>query len=389
MEPYIIDAVRTPFGRNRGGLSGVRVDDLAAHPITALIKRHSGLDLTRVTEVVYGNSNGAGEDNRNVARMAVLLSGLPETVPAVTVNRLCGSGAEAIAQAARLIRTGEADLVIAGGVEGMSRSPYVLPPIDQALPRDLTLLPTTIGWRMANPAFPAHWIESLGASAERVATEKGIGRAAQDDWALRSHQRAHAAWQNGLHDDFVTDCAGLTRDESIRPGTTAAALAGLAPAFTATGTVTAGNSSPINDGAVAVLLGSAQAAADLGVTPLARIAGSAVAALAPDRFTLAPVSAIHAALARTGHTLAGVDVVELNEAFAAMVLSCLDELPGLDPDRVNPNGGAIALGHPIGASAARAVVDCARHLRRTGGGTGITAACIGVGQGIALVLESP
>ncbi|GAA0404673.1 acetyl-CoA acetyltransferase [Acrocarpospora corrugata] len=388
MEPYILDAVRTPFGRNRGGLSGVRIDDLAAHPITALIERHPALDPGRVAEVVYGNSNGAGEDNRNVARMAVLLSGLPDTTPAVTVNRLCGSGAEAIAQAARLIKTGEADLVIAGGVEGMSRAPYVLPPIDQHLPRDLALLPTTIGWRMANPAFPARWTESLGASAERVATAKGIGRAEQDDWALRSHQRAHTAWQQGHHDGFVTECAGLTRDESLRPGTTPAALAALKPAFSAAGTVTAGNSSPISDGAVAVLLGTEQAAAELGVTPLARIAASAVAALAPDRFTLAPVPAIHAALGRAGRDLAGIDVLELNEAFAAMVLSCLDELPGLDPERVNPNGGAIALGHPIGASAARAVVDCARHLRRTGGGIGVTAACIGVGQGIAVVLES-
>ncbi|WP_239161946.1 thiolase family protein [Acrocarpospora phusangensis] len=389
MEPYILDAVRTPFGRNRGGLSGVRIDDLAAHPITALVKRHPGLDPARIAEVVYGNSNGAGEDNRNVARMAVLLSGLPETTPAVTVNRLCGSGAEAIAQAARLIRTGEADLVIAGGVEGMSRAPYVLPPIDQALPRDLALLPTTIGWRMANPEFPSRWTESLGTSAERVATEKGIGRAAQDDWALRSHQRAHAAWQNGLHDGYVTECAGVTRDECIRPGTTPDALAALAPAFTRDGTVTAGNSSPINDGAVAVLIGSEQAAADLGVDPIARIAGSAVAALAPDRFALAPVPAIHKLLGRAGRTLADLDVVELNEAFAAMVLSCLDELPGLDPERVNPNGGAIALGHPIGASAARAVADCARHLRRTGGGLGLTAACIGVGQGIAVLLETP
>ncbi|MCT9930737.1 thiolase family protein [Planotetraspora sp. A-T 1434] len=389
MDAYILDAVRTPFGGNRRGLSGVRVDDLAGHPLAALVRRHPALDPARVREVIYGNANGAGEDNRNVARMAVLLAGLPVTVPAVTVNRLCGSGAEAIAQAARLVATEEADIVIAGGVEGMSRAPYVLPPIDQALPRDLALLPTTVGWRMPNPAFPGQWTEALGVSAERIAHEKGISRTRQDEWALRSHTRAHAAWETGLHDDAVVECAGVTRDESIRPATTAQALAGLRPAFTPTGTVTAGNSSPINDGAIAVLVGSRQAADELGVRPIARIVSSAVAAVAPDRFALAPVPAIHAALKRAGRELSDIDVLELNEAFAAMVLSCLDELTEVGEARVNPHGGAIAYGHPLGASAARAVVDCARELRRRGGGVGVMAACVGVGQGIALVLEGP
>ncbi len=388
MDAYIYDAVRSPFGRNRGGLSGVRTDDLAAHPLRALLARHPGVDPSEVADVVYGNANGAGEDNRNVARMAVLLAGLPASVPAVSVNRLCGSGAEAIAQAARTLALGEADLVVAGGVEGMSRAPFVLPPIDSALPRRLTLESTTVGWRMVNPAFPARWTEALGASAERVAADAGISRERQDAWALRSHERAHAAWEKGLHDEVVVPLAGVTRDESIRPDTSLEALAALAPAFSAGGAVTAGNSSPINDGSIAVLMGTAAAGRRLGLEPWARVAACAVAALEPDRFALAPVPAVHRALARTGHSIADVAVLELNEAFAAMVLACLAELDVPDEERVNPNGGAIALGHPLGASAARAVVDCARGLMRRGSGIGVTAACIGVGQGIAVVLEA-
>jgi acetyl-CoA acyltransferase len=386
-EVLLLDALRTPFGRNRGGLSGVRVDDLAAHPLRELVKRHPLLDPARICDVVYGDTNGAGEDNRNVARMAALLAGLPVTVPGVTVNRLCGSGAEAIVQAGRAVALGDADLVVAGGVEGMSRAPHVLPPVDTALPRRMELVPTTVGWRMPNPAFPAHWTGSLGATVDRIAAERGIGRARQDAWAARSHHRAHAAWEKGLHDDVVAPLAGVTRDESIRPGCDPDGLAALRPAFTADGTVTAGNSSPINDGAIAVLMGSRRAAEEHGLTPTARVVSSAVAALEPDRFALAPVPAVHTALRKAGRSLSDVAVLELNEAFAAMVLVCVDEL-GVREEVVNPHGGAIALGHPLGASAARAVVDCARELGRRGGGIGVAAACIGVGLGIAVVLEA-
>ncbi|MEV0973183.1 thiolase family protein [Microtetraspora glauca] len=383
-EVLLLDAARTPFGKNRGGLSGVRVDDLAAHPLRELVGRHPGAPIE---DVVYGNANGAGEDNRNVARMATLLAGLPVTVPGVTVNRLCGSGAEAIVHAGRALALGDAELVVAGGVEGMSRAPYVLPPVDTTLPRRMELVPTTVGWRMPNPAFPAAWTESLGGTMDRVAAEQGIGRARQDEWAARSHQRAHEAWEKGRHDDVVVPLAGVTRDEPVRPGCDPAGLAALPPAFCPDGTLTVGNSSPVSDGAIAVLMGSRDAARELGLAPMARVVSSAVAAVEPDRFALAPVPAVRAALRKAGWSLADVAVVELNEAFAAMVLACVDHLE-VPEDRVNPNGGAIALGHPLGASAARAVVDCARELARRGGGIGVAAACIGVGQGIAVVLEA-
>ncbi|SHI26132.1 thiolase family protein [Streptomyces sp. 3214.6] len=387
MDAYILDAVRTPFGANRGGLSAMRVDDLAARPLRVLMARHPDLDPADIEDVIYGNANGAGEDNRNVARMAVLLAGLPVSVPATTVNRLCGSGAEAVVQAARAIASGQAGLVVAGGVEGMSRAPYVLPPIDSALPRTLKLESTTVGWRMPNPAFPGHWVEPLGRSAERVAAAKGISRREQDEWAVRSHTLAHEAWQKGLH-DHVFPVAGVERDESIRPGTTPDVLASLRPAFSADGTVTAGNASPVNDGAAAVLLGTLDHAKRLGAEPLARVVASAVVGVEPDRFALAPVPAVHRVLERAGRSLSDLRVLEINEAFAAMVLSCLDELGGITENMVNPNGGAIALGHPLGASAARALVDCAREVRRRGGGLGVMAACIGVGQGIAVLVEA-
>jgi acetyl-CoA acyltransferase len=386
-EVLLLDAVRTPFGRNRGGLSGVRVDDLAAHPPRELVGRHPALDPARIDDVVYGDTNGAGEDNRNVARMAALLAGLPVTVPGVTVNRLCGSGAEAIVHAGRALVLGDAELVVAGGVEGMSRAPYVLPPVDSALPRRMELVPTTVGWRMPNPAFPAAWTRSLGGTMDRIAAERGIGRTRQDEWAARSHRLAHEAWAQGLHDDVIVPLAGVTQDEPVRPGCDPAALAALPPAFSPDGTLTAGNSSSISDGAIAVLMGTRQAAADLGLAPMARIVSSAVAALEPDRFALAPVPAVRAALRKAGHGLSDVAVLELNEAFAAMVLACADELAVPEP-LVNPHGGAIALGHPLGASGARVVVDCARELARRGGGIGVAAACIGVGQGIAVVLEA-
>jgi acetyl-CoA acetyltransferase family protein len=387
MNALLLDAVRTPFGRNRGGLSGIRIDDLAALPITELLSRHPDLDPATIEDVIYGDTNGAGEDNRNVARMAGLLAGLPVTVPGTTVNRLCASGGEAIVQAARALALGDARLLVAGGVEGMSRAPYVLPKPDEALPRSMEMYGTALGWRMVNPRFADEWTRSLGACAEQVAKDKGIGREAQDEWALRSHQLAAEAWDKGLHDDYVLAVAAVKRDESIRADTSPAVLAKLKPAFSKDGTVTAGNSSPLNDGAIATLMGTAESAAELGIEPLAEVVAGSVAALAPDKFTIAPVPAINKALARAGVDFADIAVWEINEAFAAMVLSTLDELPGLVRDKVNPHGGAIAIGHPLGASMPRVIVDCARELRRRGGGLGVAAACIGVGQGMAVVLK--
>ncbi|MDQ1617994.1 MAG: hypothetical protein QOE19_563 [Actinomycetota bacterium] len=390
MDAYLLDAVRTPFGRYRGGLSGIRTDDLAAAPIAELVSRHPALDPARIDDVLLGNANGAGEDNRNVARMAALLAGLPVTVPGVTVNRLCASGGEAIVQAARAVGAGDHELVLAGGVEGMSRAPYVVPKPDEALPRSMEMVQTTVGWRLVNPKFPAEWTASLGACAEQVAAELGIGRAEQDAWAVRSHQLAAEAWDKGLHDDYVMSIADVTRDESIRPETTLEILGGLKPAFSRDGAVTAGNSSPINDGAIAVLVGSAEAAGELGIAPLGKVLGSATAALSPERFTVAPVPAIAKVLNRLGMSVEDVDVWEINEAFAAMVLSTLDglsQLGRIDEAKVNVHGGAIAIGHPLGASAPRVVVDVCRELRRRGGGIGVAAACIGVGQGTAVVVR--
>jgi acetyl-CoA acyltransferase len=388
----ILDAVRTPFGRLRGGLSAIRVDDLAALPLAEVVRRRPELDPAGIDDVVYGDTNGAGEDNRDVARMAVLLAGLPSTVPGVTVNRLCGSGGEAVVQVARAIRAGDMDLAVAGGVEGMSRAPYVLPKPDDALPRTMELHQTTVGWRLVNPAFPETWTRPLGEAAERVATELGIGRREMDDWALRSHTLAHQAWEKGLHQDYVhavtaPDGTVVERDESIRPGSTAETLGALKPAFTADGTVTAGNSSPVNDGAIAILMGTPSSAARLGVEPLGEVLASSAVGVEPDRWSLAPVPAIERALGRAGISYDDVAVWEINEAFAAMVLSVLHEEPRIDRDRVNPNGGAIAIGHPLGASMPRVIVDCVRELRRRGGGIGVAAACIGVGQGLAVVVR--
>jgi len=365
MDAYLLDAVRTPFGRYRGGLSGIRTDDLAAIPIAELLRRHPELDPGRIDDVVLGDTNGAGEDNRNVARMAALLAGLPVTVPGVTVNRLCASGGEALLQAGRMVAAGDAELVVAGGVESMSRAPYVLPKPDEALPRAMELYQTAIGWRMVNPRFPQHWTDSLGACAERVAAELGIGREDQDTWALRSHQRSAAAWAAGTYDDLVLEVAGVGRDESIRPGTSLAKLSALAPAFSADGTITAGNSSPLNDGAVATLIGTRLAADGLGVTPLGRILASATVAVEPHRFSVAPVPAVERVLKRLGMAIADVDLWEINEAFAAMVLSTLRGLPGLDVDRVNVNGGAIARGHPLGSTGARLITTLLHELERT------------------------
>jgi acetyl-CoA acetyltransferase family protein len=386
-DAYLIDAVRTTFGRHRGGLAGIRTDDLAAQPLVELLKRHPDLDPARIDDVILGDTNGSGEDNRNVARMAALLAGLPVTVPGVTVNRLCGSGGEAIAQAARAIRSGDAEVVVAGGVESMSRAPFVLPKPDVPFPTQAQLYHTQVGWRMVNPQFPAQWTQPLGACAEAVAAELGIDRLEQDDYALRSHERAAEAWRKGLHDGFAVPVGTVARDESIRPDTTAEKLAALNPAFTTGGTVTAGNSSPINDGAVAVLVGGRSTVEQLGVEPLGTVVATATVAVEPHRFSIAPVPAIAKVLGRTGLTPADIAVWEINEAFAAMVLSCLRKMPDIDTELVNLHGGAIAIGHPLGASAPRVIVDACRELRRRGGGYGVAAACIGVGQGIATVVK--
>ena len=388
-EAWIVDAVRTPFGKNRGALSAIRTDDLAALPLRELLARHPGLDPATIEDIHLGNTNGAGEENRNVARMAGLLAGLPDTVPGVTVNRLCASGAEAVLQAAHAIAIGNGDLHIAGGVEGMSRAPYVLPKPDEALPRAMELHQTTVGWRLVNPAFPAAWTRSLGACAESVATELGIDREAMDEYAARSHALVHAAYEQGAHDGFVVPVGGLERDESLRPSTTAASLAALRPAFSADGSVTAGNSSPVNDGALAAFVASPAGVASLGVEPLGRIVASATVGVAPDRFAIAPIPAIEKVLARAGMKAAEVDLWEINEAFAAVILACQHQAPWIDPERLNVNGGAIAIGHPLGASAPRVIIDLCRELRRRGGGYGVASACIGVGLGQALLVHVP
>lgn len=393
----LLDAARTPFGRYRGGLSGVRVDDLATLPISELLNRHGADGSGRLTpesidDVIYGNTNGAGEENRNVARMAGLLAGLPPTVPGATVNRLCASGGEALVQATRAIRAGDGDLFVAGGVEGMSRAPFVVPRAERALPDRLESVSTALGWRLVNPKMPAEWTVPLGRAAEEVAVELGITRAEMDAYALRSHRRAAAAWDAGVHDGFAfpvttPDGAVVRRDESVRAETSEEKLAKLSPAFSPDGPVTAGNSSPLNDGALATLVGTEEHASQLGVDPLGEILGSATAAAEPNRFTLAPVPAIQRLLKRLGVRSEEVDLWEINEAFSAMVLSVLHHLPDVDRERVNVHGGAIAYGHPLGASMPRVVVDLCRHLKHRGGGFGIAAACVGVGQGMAVAVR--
>ena len=387
---YVLDAVRTPFGKYGGGLSGVRPDDLAAHVVGALVERTPDLDPATVDEVVLGNANGAGEENRNVARMAALLAGLPTSVPGVTVNRLCGSGMEAAIQASRAIQVGDASLAVAGGVESMSRAPWVLPKPAKGFPAtDATLHSTTLGWRMVNPRMPGRWTVSLGEGTEGLARQHGITRADQDSFALASHTKAAEAWAKGVFDDEIVQVpdAPLERDESIRE-TSADKLAGLKPAFRAEGTITAGNASPLNDGAAALLLGDRAAAQAVGVEPLARIAGRGAAGVDPDVFGIGPVRAAEIALERAGIGWSDLSVVELNEAFAAQSLACVRSWKGLDPEIVNPHGGAIAIGHPLGASGARILGSLAHELRRRGGGWGLAALCIGVGQGLAVVLHA-
>ncbi|MGW7114379.1 thiolase family protein, partial [Streptomyces xanthophaeus] len=351
---YVVDAVRTPIGKFGGAFAGVRPDDLAAHVVRALVDRTPALDPARIDDVVFGDANGAGEDNRDVARMAVLLAGLPVTVPGVTVNRLCGSGLEAVVQAARAIALGDASVAIAGGVESMTRAPWVVQKPERAFPAaHQQMWSTTLGWRMTNPRMPEEWTGSLGEGAELVADKYGITREAQDAFALESHRKAAAAWAAGHYDAEVVPYPGadLLRDESIREGSTPEALARLKPAFRTDGrgTVTAGNASPLNDGAAALLLTDEEGLAATGREPLARISTSAVTGIEPQFFGLGPVDAVQRALAKAGRGLGDLTAFELNEAFAAQALGCLAAWPELDPAVVNPRGGAIAIGHPLGA----------------------------------------
>ncbi|MEU8518694.1 thiolase family protein [Streptomyces sp. NBC_01216] len=388
---YIVDAVRTPIGKFGGALSSVRPDDLAAHVVRALVDRAPALDPARIDDVYFGDANGAGEDNRDVARMAVLLAGLPASVPGVTLNRLCGSGLEAVVQAARAIALGDASVAIAGGVESMSRAPWVFQKPERAFPAGhQQMYSTTLGWRMTNPRMPAEWTVSLGEGAELIADRHGITRAQQDAFALDSHRKAATAWAEGRYDAEVVPYGGvdLSRDECVRDSTSMEALGRLRPSFRKDGgTVTAGNASPLNDGAAALLLVDEEGLRETGREPLARIRASAVTGIEPQFFGLGPVEAVRRALDKAGRSFADLTTFELNEAFAAQSLGCLAEWPDLDPKIVNPLGGAIALGHPLGASGARLAGSVAHQLAAAGSGTGLAALCIGVGQGLALVLE--
>ncbi|MFF3354026.1 thiolase family protein [Streptomyces sp. NPDC002917] len=387
---YVVDAVRTPIGRYGGALSSVRPDDLAAGVLRGLLDRSPALDPGLIGDVLFGNSNGAGEENRDVARMAVLLAGLPVTVPGATVNRLCGSGMEAVIQAARAVALGDASIAVAGGVESMSRAPWVMPKPERAFPAgNQQLYSTTLGWRMVNPRMPEEWTIPLGESAELIADKYGITRDAQDAFALASHENASRAWQDGAYDTEVVPVDGvdLPRDEGIRDDTSLEALARLKPVFRQGGTVTAGNASPLNDGAAALLLADEAGLAEIGREPLARIRAGAVTGIEPQYFGLGPVEAIRKALTKAGRDFGDLRTVELNEAYAAQALGCLAALPDLDPDVLNTRGGAIALGHPLGASGARIAGAVAHQLAAAGSGTGLAALCIGVGQGQALVLE--
>ena len=389
-EVFVYDAVRTPFGRYGGALAGSRPDDLAALVVRTIVDRAADLDPGQVDEIVLGNANGAGEENRNVARMAGLLAGLPTSLPASTINRLCGSSLDAVMVASRQIALGDAEVVVAGGVESMSRAPWVLPKSEKPFPAgDAALVSTTLGWRLVNPAMPAEWTVSLGEATEQLREREGVTREEQDEFALQSHRAAAAAWDAGFFDDQVVAVPGvdLARDESIRADTTLEKLASLKPVFRPDGTVTAGNASPLNDGASAALLGSAAAERTLGLAPLARIAGRGAAANEPQFFGFAPVEAANQALKRAGIGWSDVGAVELNEAFAAQSLACVKAW-GIDPAIVNAHGGAIAIGHPLGASGTRILGTLARSLQASGERWGVAAICIGVGQGLAVVLEN-
>jgi 3-oxoadipyl-CoA thiolase len=395
-EAYIVDAARTPMGAYRGALSGVRPDDLAAHAIRAVVDR-AGVDPERIADVYFGAANQSGEDNRDVARMAALLAGLPVSVPGATVNRLCASGLEAVNCAARAVKADEGDFYLAGGVESMSRAPWVVEKPERGLPRgERTMHDTTLGWRMVNPRMAELGIstESMGETAENVAERYGISREDQDAYALRSHQRAVAAAEAGLFEEEIApieaprerEAVTVAADEGPRPDASAEKLAGLRPVFREGGTVTAGNASTLNDGAACLLIASEAGVETLGAEPLARIVSTGVAGVDPAYMGIGPVEAVPRALAAAGISLDDVDLIELNEAFAAQVLACAREL-GIDEERLNVNGGAIALGHPLGCSGARLTTTLVRELRRRNARYGVATLCVGVGQGLATVFE--
>ena len=386
-EAFIVSAVRTPFGKYFGGLSTTRPDDLLGFTLRNLMARNPQINPAQIDDVIIGDSNGAGEDNRNVARMGSLLAGLPKSVPGLTINRLCGSGAESFIQGARAVKSGDAQLIISGGVESMSRAPWIVERTSRDEPTDPTFHQSTVGWRLTNPLMESNWTQSLGRCSEVVAERLGISRIEQDEWAVRSHVLANEAWNKGLHTDWVLPFGTVNRDESIRPDSSIQTLGALPSVFSPGGSGTAGNSSPLNDGSVAAIITNRKNLDLFEVEPIGKILASQVTATDPDQFSLAPVSAIHKLLAKLGLTVGDIAVWEINEAFASMVLTVLHEIPEIDRSRVNVNGGAIAIGHPVGASAARVVVDCARELKRQGGGIGIAAACIGVGLGVAIVVE--
>ncbi|MFE7193365.1 thiolase family protein [Kitasatospora sp. NPDC057541] len=390
---YFAAARRTPIGRLRGALATVRPDDLSATVLRALLADLPALDPARIDDVYWGAANQAGEDNRNAARMAVLLAGLPDSVPGATVNRLCASGLEAVTMAARAIGSGEADVVLAGGCESMTRAPFVLPRPDEALPHRIETHDTRLGWRLTNPRMAElHGVLSMGETAEEVAGRYGITRERQDAFALRSHQRAAAARKDGRFDAELiaverADGVTVTEDESIREDTSLEKLARLKPAFRPGGTVTAGNASPMNDGAAGLVLVSEEALHEFDLEPLGRYVAGASAGVHPDVMGIGPVPATRKALARAGWALDAVEEAELNEAFAAQVLASVDQL-GIDPELVNPTGGAIALGHPLGGSGARILTTLLHRMRRTGGRRGLATMCVGVGQGTAVLVES-
>jgi acetyl-CoA acetyltransferase family protein len=390
-EAFIVDAVRTPLGRIGGALAGVRPDDLLAGAVRAVVDRSPALDPASIDEVYAGDANGAGEDNRNVGRMALLLAGLPTTIPAATVNRLCGSGIEAIFGASRTVAVGEADITVACGVESMTRAPWVMLKPSKAYPTsNEQLWNSALGWRMTNPKMPGEWTISLGEGAEVLADKYSISREEQDAFAVRSHQQAAAAWTAGhfAAETIAVADAPLERDECIRPDSSMESLAKLKPVFRQGGSVTAGNASPMNDGAAAMLVMSSRGLEMSQATPMARIVSRATGGVDPHLYGIGPVEAARTALRRAGLSWADLAAVELNEAFAAQSLACLREWPELDPQIVNQQGGAIAIGHPLGCSGVRLVTTLAHLLRRTGGRYGLATMCIGVGQGIAMVIEN-
>jgi acetyl-CoA acetyltransferase family protein len=384
----IATALRTPFGKYRGALANIRPDDLLAFLMKSLLERNPQLNPAELDDIIIGDSNGAGEDNRNIARMSSLLAGIPVSVPGMTVNRLCGSGAEAIGLAARLITSGDAKHVLAGGVESMSRAPWIVERNENEPSADSIFHQSTVGWRLTNPKMPDQWSKSLGICADDVATEYGISRKSQDEWAVRSHQNTAQAWDSGFLGEWVTSPATLREDESLRRETTVEILSGLKSAFSENGTITAGNASPISDGSILALITNKRQAANLNLDPIASIISVRSVGVSPERFTTAPIFAIRKLLDVNNLKVSDIDLWEINEAFASMVLTVLGEFPEMSLDKVNVNGGAIAIGHPIGASAGRAVIDCARELKRRGGKFGVATACIGVGQGIAVLLST-